>query len=208
MYKIGFLGIGKMGSAILSGIVKANIYSYNEVAIYTTNKNHREYYSNLGCNILDSEISLFLNSEIILLAVKPQKFSEALKEANIYDFNNRAVISIAAGISISYIEGYFKNATIIRVMPNTPALINDASSTICANKKNEYYSKALDIFKSIGAVVEVEENQIDELIPVNGSMPAYLYLFAKTFINNANSDIEKYQEQRECLYEILSRLLN
>ena len=187
MFKLGIIGIGKMGSSILDGAVKANLFSPKDVAIYTTNLDHRKKYSQEGYNILENEASLFSNSQIILLAVKPQVYEEVLKYANGIDFSDKCIISLAPGISISYLERYFNNATIVRAMPNTPAILKLSATTLCKNKDNDLSKKAIALFDQIGYQCELEEKYIDEAIPINGSMPAYLYSFAKEFINNGVS---------------------
>ncbi len=187
MYKVGILGVGKMGSCILEGMVKANLYTPVEILIYTPNEEHQKKYKTLGYNIASNEIEVFTNATIIILAIKPQKFSEVLIPAKNYNFSNQCIISIAAGISIKTIETYFKAATIVRAMPNTPALIQQGATTICYNHKNDYSLFAKKIFSSIGVVEEIEESQMDITLPLNGSMPAYIYLFAKSFIEYAVS---------------------
>lgn len=184
MKKLGILGVGKMGGSILEGIKNSMLLESRDILFYTPNEAHQKKYISKGYTLAENEKDLFENSENILLAIKPQMFSSVLEVAKSIDFNYRAVISIAAGKSINGIQSYFKNATIIRAMPNTPAFIQCATTTICSNRKNEAYDFAKGIFSSIGKVVEVEEVQIDAALPLNGSMPAYLYLFAKAFIEN------------------------
>ncbi len=184
MYKLGILGVGKMGSAILEGVIKSNVYSANEIAIYTLEEDIKDKYKKIGINIADNELDLFKGCKSILIAIKPQMFNNVLSYARELDFSDKCIISIAAGQSIATVESYFKNATVVRVMPNTPALIQSASTAICYNRYNDEVKKAKDIFLSIGAVEEISENQMNESLPLNGSMPAYLYLFAKAFIEN------------------------
>ena len=184
MYKLGILGVGKMGSAILEGVIKSNVYSANEIAIYTLEDDIKAKYKKMGCNIAINEADLFENSKSVLIAIKPQMFNDVLACAKSMDFTDKCIISIAAGQSIKTVESFFKNATVVRVMPNTPALIQAASTAICYNRYNDDVKKAKEIFLSIGAVEEIEENQMNESLPLNGSMPAYLYLFAKAFIEN------------------------
>ena len=123
MFKLGIIGIGKMGSSILDGAIKANLFSSKDVAIYTTNLEHRKKYSQEGYNLLENEASLFSNSKMILLAVKPQVYEEVLKYANGIDFSDKCIISLAPGISISYLERYFNNATIIQNLFRIPGSI-------------------------------------------------------------------------------------
>ncbi|MGM9969176.1 MAG: pyrroline-5-carboxylate reductase [Anaeroplasma sp.] len=184
MYRFGILGLGKMGTAILNGVIKKEVFKHSEIMIYTPNIEKQNTCKNIGFSIAKNEYNLFESCETILIAIKPQKFSEVLINSNGLDFTDKCVISIAAGKTIEDVEQYFKNATIVRVMPNTPAVIASASSTLCYNKYNDLSKKAKEIFESIGVVEIIEECQMNESLPLNGSMPAYLYLFAKTFIEN------------------------
>lgn len=197
MYSLGILGLGKMGGSILEGVTSAQIYDNSDIMFYTLGDEEQKKYSNMGYVLAKNERDLFSNCKTILLAVKPQMFSNLLEYALGIDFRNRCVITIAAGININYVEKYFSNATVVRVMPNTPALIKLAAATICSNKTNELYENAKKIFLSIGSVTEISEEQMNETLPLNGSMPAYLYLFAKAFIDQAikyNIDITKAKE--------------
>lgn len=204
MKKLGILGVGKMGGSILKGIFNAKLYNADEIIIYTPNKDHQQYYKNLNIEIALNEIDLFEKSQIIILAIKPQMFKEALKDINNLDFVNKYVISIAAGINIKTLEGYFKNAYVIRAMPNTPALIQKATTTVCFNKQNMDKNIVLDIFNSIGQTIEVDEEKIDTAIPLNGSMPAYLYYFCKCFIEySANYNIDYEMAKQLCVNSII-----
>ena len=185
MYKLGILGVGKMGGAILDGVIASKIYDKKDILLYTPDEECQKRYKAIGFSFASNEKDLFLNSNIILIAIKPQVFSEALIYAKDIDFNGRGVLSIAAGKKIAELESYFKNATITRAMPNLPASIRCGAITVCANKYDGLFDEAFKILSSVGSVSKIEENQMDETLPLNGSMPAYAYLFAKAFIDYA-----------------------
>lgn len=185
MFKLGFLGLGKMGSAILDGVLKVRIYKNYMVDFYAPSKDTQEKYKSIGLTLAKDERDLFVSSSIIILAVKPQKYDEVFAKLDGIDFSNKIIISLAPGKSISCLKNAFKNARIVRAMPNTAASINKAVTTI-AYENNEEIKEVYEIFACIGSCVIVkEERQIDELIPVNGSMPAYLFEFIKAFIECA-----------------------
>ena len=189
MYKIAILGVGKMGGAILDGIIKSNLYNKKEILLYIHSKEKLDKYLELGFDATSDVEELFKSAETILLAIKPQMFPEVLDSAKKYNFKDRSVISIAAGLTISYIEGFFKNAFIVRAMPNTPAQIGKGVTTVSSkDSKNPYFTKALNIFNSIGVAYEIKEDKMDASLALNGSMPAYLYYFAKGFIDQAVED--------------------
>ena len=184
MSLVGILGVGKMGSAILNGLVDGNLYKKSDILLHIHNEKKREEYKNNGYNVTGDVNLLFKNARILILAIKPQMFDEVLKDAINYDFTNRCIISIAAGLSIEYISKFFKNGYIVRTMPNTPAQIGMGVSTICAHdEKNPFFNEAHDIFSSFGICLPIKEEQMDSALVLNGSMPAYLFYFAKCFID-------------------------
>lgn len=185
-YQLGILGLGKMGSSILSGIIKSKIYQKEEVLLFDVNDELKKKYSDLGYKFSDSEQSLIDNVEMLILAIKPQMF----KVLNNLKINNDlVVISIAAGKTIKDLEEIFGKQQFIRVMPNTPSLISHGATAITksANVLEETFNKAKNIFESIGVVEEIDESLMNEIIPVNGSMPAFLYYFVEAYIDDATS---------------------
>lgn len=185
MYKLGILGLGKMGSSILEGILSYGIYKKEEILLGLHSEEKLIKYNNDGFNGTINADDIFGDCEVILLAIKPQTFEEACKNAKSFDFKSRCIISIMAGVKIETLEQFFKNASIFRTMPNTPALINSGVTTICTNFENKYEDTVKEIFDSIGHSYLITEDLMDATLPLNGSMPAYLYLFAKTFIDAA-----------------------
>lgn len=185
-YQLGILGLGKMGSSILSGIIKSKIYQKEEVLLFDVNDELKKKYSDLGYKFSDSEQSLIDNVEMLILAIKPQMF----KVLNNLKINNDlVVISIAAGKTIKDLEEIFGKQQFIRVMPNTPSLISYGATAITKsnNVLEETFNKAKNIFESIGVVEEIDESLMNEIIPVNGSMPAFLYYFVEAYIDDATS---------------------
>lgn len=181
MYKLGIIGLGKMGLSILNGITKSNIYNKEDIILYD-----KFPINNSDYKIADDINDVLSNSEIIFLAIKPQNLTDIKEDAIKYDYNNKCIISILAGIAINKLADIFKNATIVRAMPNTPALIGMGVATVSTNNKNSsFYNDAINIFSSIGKAYKVDEEDIDKLLPLNGSMPAYIYYYAKGFIDEA-----------------------
>ena len=184
-YKLGILGLGKMGNSILSGIIKSNIYNKKEILLYDVNEKIKEELCNQNFIFSESEEQLFNLCDMIIIAIKPQKFNELLKIK--IEENTKIIISIAAGKTINELKSIFGNQQYIRVMPNTPAFISCSASAISKgdNVKDDVFEKVAQIFCSIGVVEEIPENKMNEIIPINGSMPAYLYYFVEVFINEA-----------------------
>ena len=203
MYKFGILGVGKMGSSILNGILEAKIFDKKDILLNLYSDEEVEYYGKkLGFNYVRDAKELFLNSELTLLSIKPQVFPEIEDIAKSVDFTGRGIVSICAGITLDYLHSLFNGADIVRIMPNTPALIKKAVATITSkNTKSKYYDLAFKIFNSIGKCYEIDESLMDATIPLNGSMPAYLEYFAKAFIDKAVEDGVDYETAKKLTCE-------
>lgn len=184
MYKLAIVGLGKMGSSILEGILSTKVFNKNEILLGLHDPIKANEYINKGYNATSNINDIYDNAEIIIVAIKPQGFKDSFITAKNYDFKGKCIISIMAGIKIQTLEEFFKNAYIFRAMPNTPALIRCGVSTICYNSENEYKDNVKNIFNSFGNGYFISEDLMDASLPLNGSMPAYLYLFAKDFIDN------------------------
>lgn len=192
-YKLGILGLGNMGQSILSGIINSSLYNKEDILLYDINNEIIEKFTNTGYIFTISEKELIENVEILILAIKPQML-HVLKKYT-YDINNLVVVSIIAGKTISDLKDIFNEQIFIRVMPNTPALINYGASAISRPKNvdDETFNKVLNIFKSIGTIEEIDDSLMNEIIPVNGSMPAYIYYFIKSFIDAAVENGIEYE---------------
>lgn len=205
MFKLAIVGLGKMGKSILEGILSANLYKKNEIILGLHDEQKAKVCQDAGFNATSDINFIYENAEIILIAIKPQGFKESFKDAKNFDFNGKCVISIMAGIKIATIEEYFKNASIFRAMPNTPALIRSGVSTICYNFANIYENIVKEIFDSIGNGYFITEDLMDASLPLNGSMPAYLYLFAKDFIENGiNNGIDPETAKKLTVQSIIA----
>lgn len=190
-YKLGILGIGNMGQSILSGIIKSSLYNKEDICLFDIDQIKVSKLKEEGFLFSNNEKELIENVEILLLAIKPQML-HVLKKYT-YNINKLVVVSIIAGKTIDDLKEIFGEQIFIRVMPNTPALINYGASAISRPKNidNETFKKVQDIFTSIGIIEEIDDSLMNEVIPVNGSMPAYIYYFIKSFIDEAvNNGIE------------------
>ena len=177
--KFGIIGAGKMGSAIGMGVIKSGVFKKEEVIFADSFAPRIEELNNSGYKTA-SNVELYQDADIVLLAVKPQQINVILEELSKVSKHAKTIITIAAGISISHINDYLKDVNVARVMPNTPALINYGTSAICFDEGiNEVVIK---IFESVGSVTIITEDKMNEVIPLNGSFPAYGYYFALSFI--------------------------
>lgn len=180
--KIGFLGAGNMGGAILRGYAPAASEKGDAIFVYnrteaTRNALAAEFSAVTACS---SKKELVKNSDVVILGVKPNMFETLLPEIAEGCTKDKVIVSMAAGISIAFLEQYLgSDRKIIRIMPNTPAQVGEAMTCVCRNKNVEdgQLNQIMDIFRSIGKAEAVEEDLIHCVIGVSGSSPAYTYMY-------------------------------
>ncbi len=188
--KIGFIGCGNMGSAILGGMLSAKIVEKENVLVSCRSDSSKNRITEeFGVTIVDNK-EVAGKSDIIFLAVKPNVFSEVIPEisGSIPDNKMPLIISIAAGMTIERIEELFgRDIKLIRSMPNTPALVGEAMSALCVNGNvtDEDREFALQIFESFGEAEYISEKLMDAVIGVSGSSPAYIYMLIEAMADGA-----------------------
>ena len=187
---LGFIGCGHMASAIINSIKTTDIIPLSNVYIYDIDKVKTAYFVEKGFNEANSIEELTKKCSIIFLCIRPQSFSQiSLQMKTLVTYKN-LFVSIMAGISSSYIQKEFTvNCPVIRAMPNTPLQIGKGATAISRteNVSDEQFSFVSDIFSSCGVVSLIDESHMDAVVAVNGSSPAYIYLFAKTVVEYARS---------------------
>lgn len=186
MKKVGFLGCGNMASAIISGIHKANMDT--TMMGFDINKEQVEKQDCYGVKYMPLA-ELINECEYLVLAVKPQFLTEAVKDIKTSINRDTVIISIVAGATKQSIDNLFGFDTkSVLVMPNTPLMIGQGATAIAKNDTldSDKFSFVCDMFSASGMVCLIDEDKLKEIIPINGSSPAYIYNFAKQFINYAN----------------------
>ena len=160
---LGVIGCGKMGRALVGGILSAGICSPDDVLVFDAYAEASDsMQKELGVNVAQSNSEVVDGSEVVLLCVKPQGFIEMLGE--IGDSSSRLLISIAAGIRIAAIEKATEDKhRVIRVMPNTPALVGKgASAYALGSSATPEDAKIADaLLGAVGYVCQVEEKDLD-----------------------------------------------
>ncbi len=185
---IGFIGGGQMGEALIRGLIQSELYAKEDISVAEPNEERREYMtSTYGINSYETSDSLWTNCAVIILAVKPQIMRIVLDACKEFVTPEHLIISIAAGLPISFYEEGLERSDckIIRVMPNTPALVLEGASGISgnANVSQEEMEKAEAIFNKIGKAVILPESSIDAVTGLSGSGPAYVFTFAEAMID-------------------------
>ncbi len=188
MIKIGFIGAGNMGSAIMKGISKSSVEA--ELCAFDPDRKKVESLSEYGVKYCASETELVAECKYVFLAVKPQIMDTVLDASAPAVTADTVLISIAAGINDEFIAGKTRpDAKVILVMPNTPLLIGEGASALSHNDNvtDEEFETVLDIFRLCGKAAVISKDKMKEIIALNGSSPAFIYLFAKGFIDYADS---------------------
>lgn len=185
MEKIGFIGAGNMAEALIKGIISAKLYKPANIFIGDIQSNRLDKLcAEYKINPAEGNKELAHRVDVLVLSVKPQNMQVVLEEIADSVKDTASVISIAAGITTAHIQTVLGDVPIIRVMPNTPALIGQGASALYATNKTEPgLKKAMEIFSAVGkAFVVADESLIDAVTAVSGSGPAYFFLLAEEMI--------------------------
>lgn len=192
---IGFIGAGNMGTAIMKGISASSADENIQLFAFDPDASKVEALSEYSVISCGSEAELTEKCGYIFLAVKPQVIDKALESLASAVTSDKVIISIAAGITDEFIASKtIPDAKVILVMPNTPLLLGEGASALSRNEKvtDEEFEVILNVFRSCGKASVISKDKMKEIIAINGSSPAFIYLFAKYFIDYADSvGIEK-----------------
>lgn len=189
---ITFIGGGNMASAIIGGILKAGFANPGDITATaktdaTCEKLKKDF--NIQCTT-DNAVAAE-NADILFLAVKPFLFSSVIPEIRDMVKPETLVVSIAAGQTMDAIENLFdKEIKLIRVMPNTPALVGESMSALCQNSHvtQDEMAEILKIFESFGKAEIVPESLMDTVTGISGSSPAYVYIMIEAMADAAVAD--------------------
>ncbi len=188
MNKIGFIGAGNMATAIINGMLSNNVANASDIYVFDLDKEKLQLMSKQGINTCENANSVVESCHFVVLAVKPQNYQEVLEGIKATVTENTVMVSIAAGISIGYVTSVLeKMCPCVRVMPNTPLLLGCGATALCPsdNITNEDFEVVKNMFSTSGVCQVLPESQMNTIISVNGSSPAYVYLFAKAMCDYA-----------------------
>ena len=188
MNTIGFLGTGNMGTAILKGIAGSSMKSETKLYAYNPTAAKVDALASYGVQKCSSEAEVAAASQYLFLAIKPQKFDEVLPRIADAITEDTVLVSIAAGIGVEYIRKLTKpNAIVVLAMPNTPLLLGCGATALAteAPVSDAEFAVVRRIFDACGMTAVIEPAQMKEIIAINGSSPAFIYLFAKGFLDYA-----------------------
>ena len=187
--KIAFIGAGNMGQALVKGLLKKGIIESRDIMVSDLDKEKLRVAGELGVTIAKDSGEAVEKGEIVILSVKPKDIEGVLK--GIAGVFKPAVppfpliISIAAGITTAYIEERLgKDIPVVRVMPNTPALVGEGISAVSRGRFASELEEGIaeEIFRAVGDVVKVREELMDAVTALSGSGPAYVFAVMENMV--------------------------
>lgn len=179
--KIGFIGCGNMGQAMMSGMLSSGRIKASDVLVsdksLASRVNTQKQY---GVAVAEKNVELAMIADVIFLAVKPQFYEEVINEIKGALWENKILVSIAPGKTLSWLEEKAgKRVKIVRAMPNTPAMVKEGMTGICGNDlvTEEELNTVCNLFNTFSKTEIVNESLMDVVTAVSGSAPAYVFMF-------------------------------
>ena len=178
--KIGFIGCGNMGSAMIGGILKKGVFAKEEIIVSNlTEEGSRRSREKLGVVTTMDNCEVVKNARIVILAVKPQFYEEVIREVKAFLTPEHIVIGIAPGKTLGWLEEKCEQPLkVVRLMPNTPAQVGEGMTGVCINERvtEEDLQEVLTITNSFGRTEVVPERLMDAVGAVSGCSPAYVFM--------------------------------
>ena len=188
--KIAVIGVGNMAQAIISGIVSSSA-CVDKFFLYDKNTAvYEKYVGQDGFCVADSVEDAVRDADCVLLSVKPQNYPEVLECIRGVDgHNEKLYISIAAGITSESVSASLGNAVVIRVLPNLPMTVGYGVSAICRNPlaSKDDFDFVEAVFASAGSTIIIDESEMNRIIGVTSSSPAYVFKFIDSICKGAEA---------------------
>ncbi|MFC1753610.1 pyrroline-5-carboxylate reductase [Thermoproteota archaeon] len=185
--KVGIIGLGKMGEALVSGLLLSKFYLPKDISAYEIITERSQFISSkYGIKMLKTISDVAVKSEIIILVVKPKEIFNVLQEIKKIYLKNKIIISVAAGIKTSYIMKHLPEETeVIRAMPNLACSLGEGMICVSRSQRTSQksFDKSTELFKLTGKVFQINEKDIEVVTGISGSGPAYVYAFIEALTN-------------------------
>ena len=182
--RLGFIGAGNMATAILDGVIAKKLFLPDHIMVSNPHTDKLEHPSSLGVQVSCDNSDVVKFADVIILAVKPQMYEGVL--AGIQSLcRDKCVVSIAAGISSAWLRSRLPDCHIVRVMPNTPLQLGLGTTAIAEapDVSRELFGAVCDIFSAAGLIEVIPETQMDDVIPLSGSSPAFFFQMAAVMVD-------------------------
>ena len=187
--KLGVIGLGNMAGAMIGGIVKAGVVPASDINGSDPVKEQAERVKKeLGINTFDDNSAAIKDCDYVIIAVKPQVYDAVLPQIASSMRKDAVIISIAPGRTLSYLGSALgDDAKIVRLMPNTPALVGEGCTGVCRNDNvsAQEFEFVMKMLAGFGMAFEVKESQMDAVVAVSGSSPAYVFMLIDAMADGA-----------------------
>ncbi len=190
MRKIAFIGVGNMANAIIGGLLRSGAVDCAHLILSDKFPDKCAEYTANGATLASSPAEAAKEADCVVLAVKPQNFPEILPELTCVEgIQSKLVVTIAAGITVNTVKTALRGAPVVRVLPNTPMLIGQGVSVICRadDVSAEDFSFVRAMFEASGSVVLIDEAEMNRIISVTSSSPAYVFAFIGAICEGARA---------------------
>lgn len=190
--KLGFIGTGNMAGAIMGGIIRQGLIKADEIIGADVSKAGRERVKEAyGIHVTADNKEVIESADKVVLSVKPQYYASVIAELKDLVKEGKIIITIAPGKTLKWLEEQFGGQVkIVRTMPNTPAMVGEGMTAVCAN---EYVTKdeldeVLQILGTFGKTEVISEHLMDVVVSTSGSSPAYIYMMIEAMADAAVAD--------------------
>lgn len=190
--KLGFIGTGNMAGAIMGGIIRQGLIKADEIIGADVSKAGRERVKEAyGIHVTADNKEVIESADKVVLSVKPQYYASVIAELKDLVKEGQIIITIAPGKTLKWLEEQFGGQVkIVRTMPNTPAMVGEGMTAVCAN---EYVTKdeldeVLQILGTFGKTEVISEHLMDVVVSTSGSSPAYIYMMIEAMADAAVAD--------------------
>ena len=184
--RLGLIGAGNMAEALCRAVLRAGLVPADKILASDVSAERRDFFQNeLGVRALADNRAVVSDSDVLVLAVKPQQMPDMLGEIGPLLSESVLVMTIAAGVKAAAIEqAAGGDCRVIRVMPNTPMLIGEGMAALCKGRhaSDQDLETAAEVFGSAGRTVRVDEAMMDAVTALSGSGPAYFFYFVEAMI--------------------------
>lgn len=184
--RLGFVGAGAMGGALVRGLVAAGLAKPADLVFYDPDPRLRQELDRLGVEAAPDNATV-MKAAVVILAVKPQLLGGVLKEIRTHAWPAQVIISIAAGVPLAVLEEALPDSRVIRAMPNTPLMVQAGMTALAPGSRatGEDMALALDLFRAVGRAEVVAEAHLDAITALSGSGPAFAAVFLEALTDGA-----------------------
>jgi pyrroline-5-carboxylate reductase len=185
--KLGIIGCGTIGEAILAGLLRAGSVRVDQVVVTSRDEAQaKRLRDQHGVRVSRDNVQVCTEVQVVLVSLKPQRMREVLDDDLLrLALKGKLLISIAAGIRIEKLKAWLPDTAIIRGMPNTPCLIGEGLTVLArgTDVNDEQVAVARTMFEGVGRCLELEEKHMDAVTSLNGSGPAFAYVILEAIVD-------------------------